>query len=115
MNGKWIPDQLFALQPAWSNVFDNLVTVQFNHRVLAITTLCAVIAYWISARGKAMPARLSVGVNVLLAVTVLQVILGISTLIMKVPVHLGATHQAVAVLVFTAGLYLCHGFRRAEA
>jgi cytochrome c oxidase assembly protein subunit 15 len=115
MNGKWIPDQLFALQPAWSNLFDNLVTVQFNHRVLAITTLAAVIAYWISARGKSMPARLALGVNALLAVTALQVILGISTLVMRVPVHLAATHQAVAVLVFTALLYLCHGFRRGGA
>ena len=115
MNGKWIPDQLFALQPAWSNLFDNLVTVQFNHRVLAISTLVAVILFWVSARGKPMPPRLALGVHTLLAVTVLQVVLGILTLLMRVPVHLAATHQAVAVLVFTAVLYLCHGFRRSGA
>jgi cytochrome c oxidase assembly protein subunit 15 len=112
MNGKWIPDQLFALQPTWTNLFDNMVTVQFNHRVLAVTTLFAVIAYWISAGGKAMAPRMKIGVHALLAVTILQVILGISTLMMRVPVHLAATHQAVAVLVFTVAVYLCHGFRR---
>jgi cytochrome c oxidase assembly protein subunit 15 len=112
MNGKWIPDQLFALQPAWSNFFDNIVTVQFDHRVLAISTLVAVFLFWVSARGKPMPPRLTLGMHALLAVTVLQVTLGILTLVMRVPVHLAATHQAVAVLVFTAVLYLCHGFRR---
>ena len=79
---------------------------------VAISTLVAVLLFWISARGKPMPARLTTGVHALLAVTVLQVVLGIMTLVMRVPVHLAATHQAVAVLVFTAALYLCHGFRR---
>lgn len=112
MNGKWIPDQLLALQPAWRNFFDNPVTVQFDHRVLAITTLIAVILYWISSTRQEMSPHLRVSTHVLLGVTLLQVILGISTLVMRVPLHLAATHQAVAVLVFTAAIYLCHGFRR---
>jgi cytochrome c oxidase assembly protein subunit 15 len=114
MNGKWIPDQLLALQPAWSNLFDNPVTVQFDHRVLAITTLVAVIVYWVSARGQDMPARVRTGVHALLVVTVIQVVLGISTLLMHVPVHLAATHQAVAMLVFTVAVYLCHGLWRSS-
>jgi cytochrome c oxidase assembly protein subunit 15 len=38
--------------------------------------------------------------------------LGILTLLLHVPLHLAAAHQAVAMLVFTAAVYLCHGFRR---
>ena len=53
-------------------------------------------------------------IGVLLAVTLLQVILGIATLLMRVPVYLAATHQAVAMLVFTLMVYLCHGLRRAD-
>ena len=52
------------------------------------------------------------GAAVLLAVTVLQVTLGILTLLLHVPMHLAATHQAVAMLLFTVALYLCHGLRR---
>ena len=114
MNGKWIPDQLLALEPAWRNLFDNLVTVQFNHRVLAMVTLGSVIAYWISAKGRQWPPRLTLGIHALLAVTTLQVILGIATLLLRVPVYLAATHQAVAMLVFTLMVYLCHGLRRAD-
>jgi len=112
MNGQWIPDHLFALQPAWRNLFDNIVTVQFNHRLLAIATLLAVLAYWVSAWRVPMRPRLRVGVHLLLAVTLLQVSLGITTLLLRVPLHLAAAHQAVAVLVFTAGLYLLHGLRQ---
>jgi len=113
MNGKWIPDQLFALEPAWRNLFDNLVTVQFNHRVLAIATLVSVVLYWVSARRSALPTRLSLGIHALLVVTLMQVALGITTLLLHVPIHLAATHQGVAMLVFTVALYLCHGLRRA--
>jgi len=112
MNGQWIPDHLFGLQPAWRNLFDNIVTVQFNHRLLASATLLAVLAYWASAWPVPMRPRLRVGVHLLLAVTLLQVSLGIMTLLLRVPVHLAAAHQAVAVLVFTAAIYLCHGLRQ---
>jgi len=112
MNGKWIPDQLFALEPAWRNLFDNLVTVQFNHRVLAITTLVSVVLYWISARRSVLPTRLRFGIHALLVVTIVQVALGITTLLLHVPIHLAATHQGVAMLLFTVALYLCHGLRR---
>jgi cytochrome c oxidase assembly protein subunit 15 len=51
-------------------------------------------------------------VNALLHTAVLQVALGISTLLLMVPLVLAAAHQAVAVLLFTVMLYLCHGLRR---
>ena len=51
-------------------------------------------------------------VNALLHTAVLQVILGISTLLLVVPIALAASHQAVAMFLFTVALYLCHGLRR---
>ena len=87
-------------------------TVQFDHRVLAITTFVLIVAYWIRMPKQQLPARLRKGVNALLHTGVLQVALGITTLLLVVPIPLAAAHQAVAMLLFTVALYLCHGLRK---
>lgn len=111
MGGRWVPEGLFVLTPAWRNLFDNVTTVQFDHRVLAITTLLAVLAYWLAARRRSVPARVRPAVHGLLLVVTLQVLLGVSTLLMAVPLPLAAAHQATALLLFTVALYVCHGLR----
>ena len=50
--------------------------------------------------------------NALLHTALLQVAIGITTLLLAVPVFLGALHQAVAMLLFTVALYLLHSLRR---
>ena len=112
MGEYWTPPGMFALAPWWRNLFANMTTVQFDHRVLAITTLVFVILYWLGIRKTELPTRVAKGVNALLHTAVLQVALGVTTLLLVVPVALGATHQAVAMLLFTVALYLCHGLRR---
>jgi cytochrome c oxidase assembly protein subunit 15 len=113
MGTYWIPPDVSALSPFWLNFFENMAAVQFNHRLLALTTFFVIIIYWWFARKADLPARLRRGVNALLHTAVLQVALGISTLLLVVPLGLAAAHQAVAVLLFTVVLYLCHGLRRA--
>ena len=113
MGDDWIPPDVSALSPFWLNFFENMAAVQFNHRILALTTFSVIVIYWWFARKADMPARLQSGVNALLHTAVLQVALGISTLLLVVPLVLAAAHQAVAVLLFTVVLYLCHGLRRA--
>lgn len=112
MGEYWIPPDFLALNPWWTNFFDNMATVQFDHRVLAITTFVLVIAFWWRIRQTELPERIGKAVNALLHTAILQVILGITTLLLVVPVFLGATHQAVAMLLFTVALYICHGLRR---
>jgi cytochrome c oxidase assembly protein subunit 15 len=112
MGEYWAPPGMFALEPWWRNFFDNMATVQFDHRILAIVTLIAIVVYWVQSRKTNLPARVMKGVNALLHTAVLQVVLGIVTLLLVVPVSLGAIHQAVAMLLFTVALYLCHGLRR---
>ena len=112
MGDYWVPPGTMALEPFWRNFFDNMTTVQFDHRVLAITTLFVVIGFWFKARKADLPARSRPAVNALLHTTVLQVALGITTLLMSVPVILGATHQGVAMLLFTVSLYILHSLRR---
>ncbi|MGI9236519.1 MAG: COX15/CtaA family protein [Woeseiaceae bacterium] len=113
MGDAWLPDGLVALDPLWRNAFDNVATVQFNHRWLATITFIIILAYWFTARKTDLPKRARPAVNALLHTVTLQVILGISTLLLAVPVALGAAHQAVAMLLFTVLLYLVHALRRA--
>ncbi len=109
MGDHWVPPGLMALEPAWRNFFDNHATVQFDHRILAMTTFALIVAYWLQARKSDLPARVKKGVNALLHTAVLQVALGISTLLLIVPVPLAAAHQATGLLLFTVSIYLCHG------
>lgn len=112
MGSSFIPPGLTALDPVWRNAFDNLTTVQFDHRILAISTFLLVIIYWLRIRRTEMPKRASVATNALLHTVTLQVILGISTLLLSVPTALAAAHQAVAILVFTIALFLTHSLRK---
>jgi cytochrome c oxidase assembly protein subunit 15 len=112
MGNYWIPPGVTALSPLWLNSFENMTAVQFNHRVLALTTFFVIVVYWWFARKSDLPARVRPVVNALLHTAALQVALGISTLLLMVPLVFAAAHQAVAVLLFTVVLYLCHGLRR---
>ncbi len=114
MGDDWIPPGLAALQPAWRNLFDNAVTAQFDHRVLALTTLAIIVAFWWRARRAGLPRRAAKAVNALLHTAVLQVALGISALLLAVPVLLGAAHQAVAILLLTVALFIVHALRYTE-
>jgi cytochrome c oxidase assembly protein subunit 15 len=112
MGDYWIPPGLLALEPAWRNVLDNLTTVQFDHRVLAVTTFALVVVYWFRARAARFPARSRRAVHALLGFAALQVVLGILTVVMAVPTALAVAHQGNALLLLTATLYLLHGLRR---
>jgi len=112
MGDHWAPPGMFALDPWWTNFFDNMATVQFDHRVLAISTFALIVIFWSRIRKTDLPGRVRKGVNALLHTAVLQVTLGIATLLYFVPTVLAATHQGVAMLLFTVALYLCHGLRR---
>jgi cytochrome c oxidase assembly protein subunit 15 len=111
MGDYWIPPGVMALAPAWRNFFDNPATVQLDHRILAIMTFFVVIAFWALIQKTDLSARATTAVHGLLAALIVQVTLGILTLLYYVPTALAATHQAVAMLLFTAALYLAHCLR----
>ncbi len=115
MGEYWVPPDLIALEPWWRNLFDNLATVQFDHRVLAITTLILIVVFWLRIPKDDLPGRARKGVNALLHTGVLQVALGIATLLLVVPISLAAVHQAVAMLLFTVALFVTHALTRAPA
>lgn len=114
MAGEWIPTGLLHLQPAWLNFFENPATVQFTHRWLALATLASTLAAWlIGLRHAQGGARWAL--HALLAAVLMQVGLGIATLLLYVPVWLGTLHQGGAVIVLSAVLALGHFSRRQRA
>ena len=108
MDGHWIPEVIFMQTPLWRNFFENIATVQFDHRLLATLVFISVIALWLAARRYSLPAAVKTGLHLMLAAVLLQFGLGISTLLLHVPVSLAATHQAGALLLLTIALYTHH-------
>lgn len=106
MDGALLPDDFFVLRPFYLNFFEHIPSVQFNHRWLAISVLAVVIVFWFKARRLAGRQRRAV--NVMAGLAALQVGLGISTLVLVVPVPLAVAHQAVAVLLLGAALWTAH-------
>jgi heme a synthase len=112
MNGQWVPPELFMLDPWWKNFFWNMATVQFDHRLVAWALAALVPLLWWKLRATPdLPVRARNGGHLLLALLALQITLGIATLLMVVPMPLAAAHQAGAVLVFAAALYVAHALR----
>lgn len=107
MNGRVMPAEYGRLDPAWRNLFENHAAVQFNHRVLAIATFLAVVALWALFRDADSP-RLARRMRLVLGAALLQVALGIATLLLAVPVSLGVAHQGGAVLLLVAVLLAWH-------
>jgi len=111
MDGQVVPEGYLEMTPVYRNFFENIATVQFDHRVLASSTFVSSWAFWMLSRGVVLPPQARLGCNLLVAATSGQFALGIITLLNAVPVHLGAAHQAGALTVFTVTLYLMHALR----
>ncbi len=111
MHGRLVPEGLYALDPWWVNLFENIATVQFNHRLVAYLLCLVIPVYWFTARQHRLEARTRSLFHLLLAMLALQVTLGIATLLYVVPVPLAAAHQAGALLLLTLALLLNHRLR----
>ncbi len=115
MSGHWLPPDLWALEPGWRNLFENVTTVQFDHRVLAMLLFAGVIALWLAClRGDTAPPvrRWAHGAA---AAALAQVGLGVATLLAHVPVSLAALHQANALVLLTALTGLAFTLRHPSA
>ncbi|MBL8903729.1 MAG: COX15/CtaA family protein [Rhizobiales bacterium] len=100
MDGQWIPSGLWEMAPGWKNAFENAMTVQFNHRILAYMLLLATALHaWQSRTLSA----------ILLAFAMLaQACLGILTLLLHVPLAAALIHQAGAMIVLALALWNTH-------
>jgi cytochrome c oxidase assembly protein subunit 15 len=103
IDGAFVPAgaHLFFDQPWWRNFFENTLTVQFDHRMMAYTVL--IVALLHAADALRMPARGAgaTGAVVLAIAVLLQAALGVLTLLHQVPIGLGLAHQGLALVVLT--------------
>lgn len=113
MDGRLIPQGLFTLDPAWRNFFDNVTTVQFDHRLLATLLLFLIPLLWLLGGRTALSRNARIGLHLLLLVLFIQIGLGISTLLLLVPIPLAVAHQGGALALFTAALFVSHQMRQA--
>jgi heme a synthase len=113
MDGRLLPAGYDQLQPFYLNWFENIAAVQFDHRALAIATATGIFVLWAAGVRSRLSKPGRKALHALLAVAALQVALGISTLLLVVPIPLAAAHQAGAVLLLTAAIFLRHTLRGA--
>ncbi len=111
MHGDFVPPDMFALAPWFSNFFDNPSAAQFDHRLMAWLLILLVPYFWWQSRRTALSNEVRWASHLLLLVFALQIALGIATLLLAVPVVLAALHQAGAMVLFATLLWLNHELR----
>lgn len=105
IDGAFIPaaDRLWFETPAWRNLFENALTVQFNHRMLAYALWLGSIFHALDAwrQSEGMVKR---GALALAVAMTLQAVIGVATLLYQAPIGWALTHQAMAIVVLTVAV-----------
>jgi cytochrome c oxidase assembly protein subunit 15 len=103
IDGAFVPDasRLFFDVPLWRNFFENALSVQFDHRMLAYTILAVALVHAVGVARSLKSGPAVAGAMVLVLAVTLQALLGIVTLLLVVPISLALMHQAMAMVVLT--------------
>merc|ERR1712118_520350 len=111
----WVPPEV---RTAWSNlshnwrpIFEDTATVQFDHRMLAYSTVLSAATLAVCAGGSGAAAPVRKAALLLAGATAGQMTLGITTLLLYVPISAGVAHQGGGVVVWTTLLIMLHRLR----
>jgi cytochrome c oxidase assembly protein subunit 15 len=101
MDGRFIPpaDHLFSLSPLWANLLDNVTTVQFQHRMIAYLLLALAGFHAFHIAREKLARRAVRRAQLLAALVLIQAGLGVTALVLVVPLWAGLLHQAFAFAV----------------
>lgn len=108
MADRWIPSDILAQQPVMRNFTENPTTVQFDHRILGITTLCMITGLWMLSKRQVLPKRAYRAATAVGIMGWMQVLLGITTLLTYVPVPMAASHQSGSLVLLSMAIWLTH-------
>ncbi len=108
MHGQFLADAALMMSPFWLNFVENGVMIQFVHRWLGALLVLGILWFAFKSRGTALFGA----TMILVGVTLVQFLLGVTTLLYRVPVVLGSLHQAVACLMLLALVYCVYLSRR---
>lgn len=116
MAGKLVPDGLLSLNPWWRNLYESVLTVQFQHRILALTLALAALVVglrilWRQVRKHDAP---SLAATSLIIMALLQPLLGVLTLLGRVPISLAVAHQMGGFLLVASVLWVAHEQRHPQ-
>jgi cytochrome c oxidase assembly protein subunit 15 len=111
IDGSLIPstEAMLTLQPVWRNLFENVLTVQVEHRLMAYALWLFVIIHAVDITRTLGRSRALMGVLILVSAVTIQVALGILTLIFETPLALALMHQATAMAVLTIAVVHAEG------
>ncbi|MCC0021351.1 MAG: COX15/CtaA family protein [Nitratireductor sp.] len=102
MLGSWVPPEISQMSPLWLNWFENPVSVQWNHRLMGYILFSVIVVQWLVARASTAEKPHKRRTMFLFLIVLVQVILGITTVLMSVPLHVALTHQGVAIILLAA-------------
>lgn len=105
MDGRFFPTGYFSNEPRFSDLFETIAAVQFNHRLGAYLLFAGAIGFFLLVRKTEIAPR----TKIFLGAIVFQIALGIWTVAAATPISLGLLHQAGALLVFGAAIFVAHG------
>ena len=108
MEGRLIPEGMMIMTPWWRNFFENALTVQFFHRLLAYLIAIAILLHAISLTRSGRNGGREISAWVLVFAVFAQMALGVWTLLAGVPIVLGLLHQTGAMLLLAAALIHLH-------
>jgi cytochrome c oxidase assembly protein subunit 15 len=104
MDGAIIPDGLGVMRPWYVNLFENVLTIQFNHRMLGYG-LAALAAFSLIAGWGRAGARVRTVLILIFAGVIAQIALGVFALLSQLQIGLALAHQAGAIMLFSLALY----------
>lgn len=112
MFGELIPPNLFS---SLINIFESPQTIVFIHRWFAFVVLLAVPLVWYASRKHDHPQDLQNGLKWLIGIVLVQIILGVLTVLSFVNITVALLHQANAIVLFGLSIYFIHRFRALDA
>ncbi len=110
MNDQWIADNVFAFSPWWKNFIEHKDGVQFIHRYIAYLVVISIVIFYFIATKYPLSRWQQKGLRFMLAAVIIQFVLGVFTLLYRVPIVLGALHQIGAFFLLTSILFVLFAF-----
>ncbi len=114
MDGNWVPEGLFDKSPVILNFFENIATVQFDHRIAAYLIVVLVLYQALQVFKARLQMPVMASTLILVGAMALQVFLGIWALLSVVPLELAIAHQSGALVLFAAAIYHLHTLKRTQ-
>jgi len=112
MLGKWIPPNIFN---SFINIVENPFTIVFIHRWFAFVVLTAVPFVYYASKKLEYPQDIQNGLKWLIGIVLLQITLGVLTILSYVNIVIALLHQANAIVLFALAVYFIHRFRAIDA